>query len=176
MFLDKYVKLLAPCIVTLMGELLDSAEHGLLLDEKLGLCIPWFRQENIKDFIPVIINHIGAVQYVDRETGKLTLRLIRGDYNLEDLPLFTPDTGLLDVLDDDSSSEETAYNEIIVVGFSPQNKEDIQVRVQNLAAIQSQGEIISNTITYKGLATRSLWLRAARHTPTHGQDNGQAPA
>ena len=146
-------------------ELIDEDSYRAcadqLFDEKLGLCIPWFRQENIKDFIPVIINHIGAVQYVDRETGKLTLRLIRGDYNLEDLPLFTPDTGLLDVLDDDSSSEETAYNEIIVVGFSPQNKEDIQVRVQNLAAIQSQGEIISNTITYKGLATRSLCARVA---------------
>lgn len=146
-------------------ELIDEDSYRAcadqLFDEKLGLCIPWFRQENIKDFIPVIINHIGAVQYVDRETGKLTLRLIRADYDPDDLPLFTPDTGLLDVIDDDSSSEETAYNEIVIVGFSPQTKEDIQVRVQNLAAIQSQGEIISNTITYKGLPTRGLCSRVA---------------
>lgn len=132
-----------------------------LCSEGFGLCIPWFRQENIKDFIPVIINHIGAVQYLDRETGKLTLRLIRGDYDPDDLPLFTPDTGLLDIIDDDASTEETAYNEIIIVGFDPAGKEDIQVRVQNLAAIQSQGEIISNTITYKGLPTRNLCSRVA---------------
>lgn len=141
-------------------ELLDEDSYiacaNQLCSEGMGLCMPWFRQENIKDFIPVIINHIGAVQYVDRETGKLTLRLIRGDYDPDDLPLFTPDTGLLDVLDDDASGEETAYNEIIIIGFDPAAKEDIQVRVQNLASIQSQGEIISNTITYKGLPTRRL--------------------
>lgn len=147
-------------------ELLDEGSYiaaaNTLCAENFGLCIPWFRQENIKDFIPVLINHIGAVQYVDRETGKLTLRLIRGDYDPDDLPLFTPDTGLLDVLDDDSSGEETAYNEIVIVGFDPSTKEDIQVRVHNLAAIQSQGEIISNTITYKGLPTRSLCARVAQ--------------
>jgi hypothetical protein len=132
-----------------------------ICDEGLGLCIPWFRQETIKDFIPIVINHIGAVQYVDRETGKLAIRLIRGDYNIDDLPLFTPDTGLLDILDDDSSGEETSYNEIVVKGFDPTTKEDISVRVQNLASIQSQGEIISNTIEYKGLPTRDLCARVA---------------
>lgn len=137
------------------------AAANTLCNEGLGLCIPWFRQENIKDFIPIIINHIGGVQYVDRETGKMTLRLIRGDYDPDDLPLFTPDTGLIDVIDDDASGEETAYNEIIVVGFDPTTKEDIQVRVHNLAAIQSQGEIISNTIEYRGLSTRELCSRVA---------------
>lgn len=133
-----------------------------LYNEGLGLCIPWFRQENIKEFIPVVINHIGAAQYVDRETGKLTLKLIRGDYEFNDLPLYTPSTGLLDVMDDDSSGEETAYNEIIVKGFDPTSKEDISVRVQNLASIQSQGEIISNTIEYRGLPTGDLVARAAQ--------------
>lgn len=147
------------------AELIDEPSFvtaaNTLCDEGLGLCIPWFRQENIKDFIPVIINHIGGVQYVDRETGKLTLRLIRGDYNPDDLPLFTPDTGLLDVIDDDSSAEESSYNEIVIKGFDPTTKEDIMVRVHNLAAIQSQGEIISNTIEYRGLATRALCGRVA---------------
>lgn len=138
------------------------AAANTLCSEGFGLCIPWFRQESIKEFIPVIINHIGAVQYVDRETGLLTLRLIRGDYDSDDLPLFTPTTGLLDILDDDASSEETSYNEIVIVGFDPSSKEDIQVRVQNLAAIQAQGEIISNTINYKGLPTRDLCARVAQ--------------
>lgn len=147
------------------ADLLDEnsyiAAANTLCSEGLGLCIPWFRQENIKEFIPVIINHIGGVQYVDRETGKMTLRLIRGDYDPDDLPLFTPDTGLLDVIDDDASGEETSYNEIVVKGFDPTTKEDIMVRVHNLAAIQSQGEIISNTIEYRGLATRDLCARVA---------------
>lgn len=146
-------------------ELIDENSYivaaNTLCAEGLGLCIPWFRQENIKEFIPVIINHIGGVQYVDRETGKLTLRLIRNDYDPDDLPLFTPDTGLIDIVDDDSSGEETAYNEIIVIGFDPTTKEDIQVRVHNLASIQSQGEIISTTYEYRGFPTRKLVAQAA---------------
>lgn len=132
-----------------------------LCDEGLGLCIPWFRQENIKEFIPVVINHIGGVQYLDRETGKMTLRLIRNDYVVNDLPLFTPDTGLLDIEDDDASGEDTAYNEIIVKGFDPSIKQDISVRVQNLASIQALGEILSNTIEYKGIPTLGLLSRIA---------------
>lgn len=133
-----------------------------ICSEGLGLCIPWFRRETIKEFIPVIIDHLGAVQYISRETGKLTVRLIRDDYVANDLPIFTPDTGLIGLEDDDAGSEETAYNEIIVVGYDPTTREDIQVRVQNLAAIQAQGEIISNTVEYRGLATRALCARAAQ--------------
>lgn len=148
------------------AEMIDEnsfiAAANQLCDEGFGLCIPWFRQENIKEFIPVVINHIGGVQYVDRETGKLTLRLIRGDYIVEDLPLFTPDTGLIDIQDDDSSGEETSYNEVVVKGFDPSTKEDISIRVQNLASIQSQEEIISNTIEYRGLPTRELCARVAQ--------------
>ena len=147
-------------------ELIDDAAFRAaadqLFNEGLGLCIPWFRQENIKEFIPVIINHIGAVQYVDRQSGKLTVKLIRGNYDPKTLPTFSLDNGLIDVLDDDSSGEETSYNEIIVKGFDPSSKEEISVRVQNLAAIQSQGEIISNTIEYRGLSTRDLVSRVAQ--------------
>jgi len=146
-------------------ELLDVNSYtyaaNQLCSEALGLCIPWFRQESIKDFIPVIIDHIGGAQYVDRETGKMTLRLIRGDYDIAQLPLYTPDSGLLSVEEDDASSEETAYNEIIVKGFDPTTKEEISIRVQNAASIQSLGEIISNTIEYKGIPTRALLSRIA---------------
>lgn len=133
-----------------------------LCDERFGLCIPWFRQEGIKDFIPVIINHIGAVQYIDRSTGQLTLRLIRADYVEADLPLYTPDTGLLAIEDDDASGEDTAYNEIIVKGFDPTTKEAIALRYHNLASIDALGEIISNTVEYNGLPTRDLVARVAQ--------------
>lgn len=135
---------------------------NVLCSEGFGLCIPWFRQESIKEFIPVIIDHIDGVQYLSRLTGKMTLRLIRNDYDPDDLPLYTPDTGLLDIVEDDSSSEETAFNEVIVTGFDPVNKEDIAVGVQNLASIQNLEDIISNTIQRKGLPTRSLVARVAQ--------------
>lgn len=148
------------------AELLDHNSYvyaaNLLCDEGLAICLPWFRQESIKDFIPIIINMIGGVQYVDRTTGKMTLRLIRNDYDEATLPVFGPDSGLLRIEEDDASGEETAYNEIIVKGFDPTTKEEIAVTLQNLASIQSLGEIISNTIEYRGIPTRALLARIAQ--------------
>lgn len=129
--------------------------------ECFGLCIPWFRRESLREFTQVVIDHIGGVQYVDRETGKMTLRILRNDYILDDLPIYGPDSGLLDIVEDDASAEDTAFNEIICKGFDPVRKEEITVRVQNMAAIQSQGEIISNTIEYPGIPTKSLLTRIA---------------
>jgi hypothetical protein len=132
-----------------------------LCAEGLGLCIPWFRQEDIGTFTQVVIDHISAAQYVSRETGKLTLKLIRDDYVVADLPLFTPETGLIEVEDDDQSASDTGFNEIIVVAHDPISNTDFSVRAHNLAAIQSVGSIISNTIQYKGLPTRELAQRKA---------------
>lgn len=132
-----------------------------LCSEGFGLCLPWFRRESIKDFIPIVINHVGGAMYIDRETGKLTFRLIRGDYDAGALPIFGPDSGLLRVEDDDSSSEETAFNEISITGFDPVTKQDISLSVHNLASIQSVGEIISNAMEFKGLATHDLVARVA---------------
>lgn len=149
----------------LPAEFIDENSYvyaaNALCAEGLGLCIPWFRQEDISTFTQVVIDHISAVQYVSRETGKLTLRLIRNDYDVNELPLFTPDTGLLDIQDDDQSASDTGFNEIIVVGKDPVTNTDFSVRAHNLAAIQSVGSIISNTIEYKGLPTRELAQRKA---------------
>jgi hypothetical protein len=146
-------------------ELVDENSYiyaaNQLCTERFGLCIPWFRQETIKDFSQMVIDHIGGAQYVDRATGKLTLRLIRGDYDPEDLPLFTPDSGLLSIEEDDQSAQEQAFNEIIVTGFDPTTKQEFSVRAQNLASIQSLGVTISNTIQYKGIPTRDLAARVA---------------
>lgn len=143
-----------------------------LCDEGFGLCLPWFRREAIKEFIPQIINHVAGATYVDRETGKIAFRLIRNDYDPDELPIFGPDSGLLRIEDDDSSSEETAFNEITVTGFDPVRKEDINLSAHNLAAIQTVGEIISNAYEYKGLATRDLVARVAQRE-LRAQSTGQ---
>lgn len=145
------------------AELLDENSFiyaaNQLCDEGFGLCLPWFRREAIKDFLPIVINHVGGAQYIDRETGKLTFRLIRNDYDPDDLPIFGPDSGLLRIEDDDSSAEETAFNEITITGFDPITKQDINQSQHNLASIQSVEEIISNAMEYKGLATADLVAR-----------------
>lgn len=132
-----------------------------LCSEEFGLCIAWTREEDIDVFIKTILDHIGGVLYTDRETGLLTLRLIRSDYVLNDLPLFTPDTGLLDILSDDTGASDVTYNEIVVKFHDPITDEDGEARAQNVGAFVAQGAVSSRTMNLTGLPTKDLAGRVA---------------
>lgn len=131
-----------------------------LFAEKFGLCFRYNRQDQLQTFIQQILDHIGAAQYADLSTGKLTLKLIRNDYDPALLPLFTYDNGILSVQDDDSASCDASYNEIIVTYHNPVTHEDGVVRAQNLASIQQVG-LISNSVEYKAVPTQNLAARIA---------------
>lgn len=131
-----------------------------LFNEKFGLCFRYNRQDQLQTFIQQILDHIGAAQYADLSTGKLTLKLIRNDYNPEKLPLFNYDNGILSVQDDDSASNDATYNEIVVTYSNPVTHEGGTVRAQNLASIQQVG-LISNSVEYKAVPTQELAARVA---------------
>lgn len=130
-----------------------------LCSENFGLCIAWYRKEDIDIFIQKVCDLIGAVLYTDRETGLITIKLIRSDYVSADLPLFTPETGLLDVREDDTGSSDNAFNEIIGTGRDPITNQDFQIRAQNLAAFQSQQSVSSLDQDYRGIPTKELLAR-----------------
>lgn len=130
-----------------------------LCAEGFGICLAWYRKEDIDVFIKKICDLIGAVLYTDRETGLIVLRLVRDDYDPDSLPLFTPTTGLLEIKEDDSGSSDSAYNEIIGTGHSPVNNQPFQVRAQNLAAFQAQQSVSSLDQDYKGIPTKDLLSR-----------------
>lgn len=137
-----------------------QAAADTLHAEGFGLCLRWTRQTSLDDFMQTVADHINAVMYSDRATGLRTIKLVRDDYDPETLPVFTFDTGLLKIEEDDSSSGETMVNEIIVEYVDPVTDEVRPVRWQNLAAIQSYG-VKSETRSYQGLPTASLAARVA---------------
>lgn len=138
------------------------AAANTLADECFGLCLKWNRQTGLDDFIGTVIDHIGAVLYPDRLTGKITIRLIRQDYSEYDLPNFTYDSGLLSITDDDGTSSEDLKSEVMVKYIDATNDEQRMVRVQNIAAMQSLGATSSETIDYPGLPTSDLAMRVAQ--------------
>ena len=137
------------------------AAADTLWDEEFGLCLKWNRQQDISDFIQTVINHIAAVLYIDKSTGKLSLLLIRQGSGPTPLNLSTG-AGLLDITEDSSSSADTVYNEVIVQYHSPTSNTDGSVRVQNIASFQTLGCIISTTTQYLGIPNASLALRVAQ--------------
>ena len=143
--------------------LLDEASYRRAADalhaEGFGLCLRWNRQSSIAEFMQVVIDHIGASQYVDRSTGRVTLKLIRDDYRFEDLPLFDYDSGLLSIEEDEVAAPDGAVNQVIVTWYDPTTDEERQARVQDLAGIQATGGVASSTVEYKGLPTADLAAR-----------------
>lgn len=133
-----------------------------LADECFGLCLAWKRDTDLDAFIQTILDHIGAVLYPDRETGLITLRLIRDDYDIADLPTFGPDSGLLDVSDDDSTTNEVLANEMIVTYHDPVNDVDGQVRAQNIGSMQALNAVNPKTADYPGIPTADLAMRVAQ--------------
>lgn len=138
------------------------AAANTLCSEEFGLCLKWARTDDVDVFIKLVLDHIGGALYLDPATGRETLRLIRNDYVAAELPLFTPSSGLLEIKEDDSSSSDTAFNEVIATGHDPVTDTDIQIRVHNLAARHSQGAANAEDKGYPGIPTKGLLTRVAQ--------------
>lgn len=132
-----------------------------LCDEGFGLCLRWDRTDSISSFINEVIDHIGGALYIDRTTGLLTLKLFREDYDPDELPVFSYDSGLLEIKEDDAGAATENFNEIVVTYHDQVNDEPRQIRVHNLGAIQATGSIVSQSAEYRGVPTPELAVRLA---------------
>lgn len=134
-----------------------------LFAERFGLCIRWTRTDSIQSFIQVILDHVGAVVYPDRTTGKIKIQLIRDDYVREALPLFDNESGLLEISEAAVSAQAQMINEVRVTYRDPISNEDRTVRANNIASVQAAGGVTnSSTKEYKGLPTSELASRVAK--------------
>ncbi|MEB3470167.1 phage tail protein [Pasteurella multocida] len=142
---------------------LDSYQRAAdtLYNEGFGLCIRYNRQSSIKEFIQLVLDHIGAVQYDDLQTGKLAIKLLRNDYSPDSLHTFTADNGILEVQDDDIGASDANPNQVIVTYLDPVANKEGQAKADNLAAIRMHG-VISKKVDYKGVPTFDLAARLAQ--------------
>lgn len=135
----------------------------VLYNEGFGLCLRWSRSGELGEFIQMVINHVGGSLYVDRTTGLISMDLLRGNYDSEQLPLFTYTSGLLSIETAETSSQEDLVNEVIVTWKDPIRDKDRQVRVHNLASLQSMDGGKNSTKTdYTGVPAADLAARLAQ--------------
>lgn len=134
---------------------------NLFCNEGMGLCLQWMRRDEIGNFIQMVCDHAGMVQYTDRETGKICIKAIRDDYDPDDLPHFELDNGLLSLFEDDSGSSDNIADEIIVEGLDPITNQSIEGRAHNLAVRLFRGGPSTISNEYRGLPTIELCNRIA---------------
>lgn len=137
-----------------------AAAAATLVAEGFGLCLLWNQQEELGAFIRTTLDHIGGILYDDPLTGKFAIKLLRGDY----------DVGMLEVFAESKivsldSFQRVGYgetiNEITVVYRDVITNKDVPVTVHNLANIQAQGAVVSQTRQYPGIPSASLAARVA---------------
>ena len=134
-----------------------------LYAEGFGLCLRWVRSDSIDSFAGSVLDHIAGNLFTSRTTGLRKLTLVRSDYAVEDLPHFAPDSGLLDIQEDDNSAGADAVNEIIVTWRNPVDNSKRPARERNLAAVRAAGgRVISAQQEYLGLPTYNLAARVAK--------------
>lgn len=130
-----------------------------LFSEGLGLSLLWAQQSTIEEFVTTIINHIEATLFINPRTGLFTLKLIRGDYDIDDLPVISPDNANLDNFQRKLWGE--TINEIVVSWKNPDNEETETVSAQDLANIAMQGAIVSDSKNYEGVRSAALAMKLA---------------
>lgn len=140
--------------IALLDDDAFRAAADTLFDENFGLSMIWTRQAAIQDFIQEVLDHIQGVLYVDPATGLLTLKLIRGDYDPDDLEEITPDNADLTSFSRKLWGE--IVNEIVVTWTNPLTEQDETVTAQDLASIVTQGGIVSDSRNYYGVRNATL--------------------
>lgn len=125
-----------------------------LLDEGFGLSLLWTRQSEIEDFVQEILDHIQATLYVDPTTGRYTLKLLRDDYDPNTVPEL--DMSNVRVRSFQRKGWGEITNEITVTYSNPDNEDDETVTVQNLAAIEAQGDVSSGSRDFYGIRNLQL--------------------
>ena len=130
------------------------AASQTLFDENFGLSFLWTQQTEIESFVGEVLDHIEAVLFVSPLTGQLTLKLIRDDYDVNSLPIFTPDNSMVKKFGRKLYGE--TINEIVVTYTDPETEEPLTTIAQDLGNISMQGGIVSDTRNYYGVHNKVL--------------------
>jgi putative tail protein len=142
-----------------------------LYTEGFAFCYFWNRTSSVEDFLKLVMNHVGGALVTDPVSGLFQFKLIRADYDPATLPVFD-ESNIIELSEFQRASESGLTNEIRVTYTDPHTNRVVPVApVHNLANIQAQGGIVSESIDYPGCPTADLANRlasrdlAARGTP-----------
>lgn len=136
-----------------------TAAADALYTEGFGVSMIWNQQAKIGDFIREVLNHIGGVLYVNPATGQFEIRLFRADYVAGSLAVYDESNSQLESFQRVAYGETT--NEITVVFRDSSTNRDSGVTVQDLANVQAQGAVVSQTKQYPGISNAALAQRVA---------------
>lgn len=153
-----------------------SASASTLYAEGLGLSIFWEGEQSAEEFINLILEHINGSLYHKPATGKLTLKLARDDYVIDDLPIL--DTSNILRVDRFSQMLPGELTSEVQIKFEDQETGEAgSVTVQDIAVLSMQGGApVPVVLDYPGIPDSVLANKIAlrelreRATPLAGAE------
>lgn len=130
-----------------------------LFDEGFGLSMGWFNQATPETFISEVLDHIQATVFVNPADGLFTIKLLRDDYDPDELLHFDENNSML--TDFQRKSWGETINEINVSYTSPDNGEGVSVTAQDLGNIIAQNSVVSDSRDYYGIRDADLAMYVA---------------
>jgi hypothetical protein len=137
------------------------AVGNTLFDEGNGITLIISSPNSGKDIADAVLRQCDALMYQDPATGKMIVKLIRNDYDVNDLPVFD-ESNIVAVRGFTSKSWEDTINQIRVTYTNKdKNYEKGTAMVQDLANISAQGRIRSATQAYPNASNATLAVQIA---------------
>lgn len=146
-----------------VGEL-DTASFqavgDTLFTENFGLSLVYAQQSSVEEFVKQILTLINAVLYPDRVTGKFRLSLIRDDFDPNTLPVFN-ESNISSLKSFERPAFAELVNEIVLTYRKRGDLDDTTITAQDLASVQAQNGIISQTKDFTGVDTADIAAKIA---------------
>lgn len=126
-----------------------------LYDENLGLSLILNKQMPIEKFIQSILTHISGVLYVNKSFGTFVLKLIRKPTSGEiAIATHFNESNTVELNSFERPSFAEMINEV-VLKYKPQGEiKDSTITVHDLASVQAQGGVVSQTVSFIGIDTK----------------------
>jgi len=127
-----------------------------LHDEGNGMSLVIASANAGKDIAAEVIRQIDGLLYENPQTGKIVCKLIRNDYDIDELPVFD-ESNIVSVQDYTAKLWEDTINQVRVTYTNREKKyEQGTTIVQDLANINAQKRIRSTLVSYPGVTNGTL--------------------
>src|SRR5690606_1195625 len=127
---------------------------------RLRLNLIWLQQSKIEQFVREVLDHIGGVLTTSPSTGRFVLKLVRANYAVASLPVLDP-TNVIELESFQRAAWGETTNELVLIYTKSDTFKETSITVQDLANIQAQGAVVSQTRRYPGITSDALAARVA---------------
>ncbi len=131
-----------------------------MYDENMGISLFWNSSSTIEEFIQEIIRHIDGSLYVDRNSGLFVLKLIRDDYEEDDL-ITLDESNIVEVKSYSRVDPSDTVNRVTVSYWDSATDSTSTLSADDQGLMQTVGYIVESTVTYSGFTNSGIAAKVA---------------